>query len=653
MSFFPLTTTGSEIQFNLSPEGMQNDSGPGDGNIPLRESGTITTTTIPTDDSGWIQPVTFDGQNPEPMIPPSEDSTNARLMSLLESPSNFSHQCDVAAVDPFNVEEAGGMKMIKKSEEDRTLVDSGISETSSVMDSSEGLPGFGDHRTAFAPVHAEEESATDKKDTQRVVPTYLAAPSRRQTTELVRIWNELRRIHEGLNELQNNQLVALTTGNDGFLRMLLDQEAKLHQQYQEFVVTLNSMERQSLLTPPEMHLIYLIREELDFQMEQVTLYSKEATEFFDPQLREKSGRCCASLILVRSPFPMVSSKGKTLDKPVRVRLLKGANQELKRDSKFEATTTAEQVSRVPLQNVLDITKTEDKTEDTTELRLKIVNGSRMLPVTLKVSVPVTSAAGPVMLETLPSRPFVIITNESQFEDGNAALLRYLAFENGSSTEWPHFANVLQEHFMRVTKQADLINENPESMMMDTESGVPTRAMSVHDLEYLHKRFFNNDAVVTTTQFLEFWKWFGKVIVRMRSTKQIASMWRKGFLWAFNSRSEIEAALMQYPPGTFVTRFSERNCGLFAVAYRAYDQPVRHYLVKAEEISQQRTLPDFLCEIHDLTVALRVLYNDFGDEPLPPLFVPVSKQRALAHLCSSRGSVQSTGYDHNIGNAAHS
>ena len=206
--------------------------------------------------------------------------------------------------------------------------------------------------------------------------------------------------------------------------------------------------------------------------------------------------------------------------------------------------------------------------------------------------------------------------------------------------------------MRATKQAELITEDPESMTMKTDGSVPLRAISVHELEYLHERFFNNEKEVNTTQFVEFWKWFGKVIIKMRSTKQVANMWRKGLLWVFSTRKEIEQALMPYPPGTFVTRFSESNPGLFAIAYRAVDQPVRHYLVRQEEISIQKTLPDLLSEIGDLTSILRVLRNDFGDEPLPPLYVSLSKHTALQHFCSQRETVVGTGYDQTIGGALH-
>jgi len=475
---------------------------------------------------------------------------------------------------------------------------------------------------------------------------YLAPLPRQLTTNIQEMLRRLRTTHSELNELRKNLQIALSRGDTACFQALLQKEWSYYETYQNYVHELQRLEHAELLTPFDMKTIGLIREELDFQMEQVTLDTKEGT-----------GVCRASLILVRSPFPLVLSKGKNLEKLVRVRFVKGIQQELSCDMRFEGKTVVEQTSRVPVQDVVETVKTETKSDDEVDLRMKIVNGSRMLPVTMKIAVTVNHSAGPLVLETLSSRPFVVITNESQFEDGNLALLKYLAFGNGQTTEWPHFANVLQEHFMRVTKQADLITDDPRSAIA-TEHETPVRIMSKRELNYLHTRFFGNAPTVTLDQFNNFWPWFGKVIVRMRSAKHAVSMWRKGLLWPFCSRDEIDAALVPHPPGTFLTRFSESNPGFFAIAYRvatvegSSDSPVHHYLVKADEISIQKSLPDLLAEISDLTIALMMFDNDFGDEPLRPLFTTMPKNAALRNYVSRRKPVVANGYEKHIGGVTH-
>lgn len=50
-------------------------------------------------------------------------------------------------------------------------------------------------------------------------------------------------------------------------------------------------------------------------------------------------------------------------------------------------------------------------------------------------------------------------------------------------------------------------------------------------------------------------------------------------------------------GTFIIRFSESSPGLFSVAYVSDDpfERVKHYLVKQEDLSLNKTLPDLLRE----------------------------------------------------------
>ena len=174
-----------------------------------------------------------------------------------------------------------------------------------------------------------------------------------------------------------------------------------------------------------------------------------------------------------------------------------------------------------------------------------------------------------------------------------------------------------------------------------------RVLSMAELEYVHTRFFGGRESVTTEQFGAFWAWFGKLLVRLRSMRQVASLWRQGLLWAFSSRRDIEAALLRHPRGTFVLRLSERHPGHFAVAYRDTAPAVRHYLIRTEDIGPQKTLPDFIAEARDLTTILRVIHNDCGETPLPPLLVPVDKNVALARLYTPREALPCTGYETTI------
>lgn len=66
---------------------------------------------------------------------------------------------------------------------------------------------------------------------------------------------------------------------------------------------------------------------------------------------------------------------------------------------------------------------------------------------------------------------------------------------------------------------------------------------------------------------------------------------------FATKETCTALLAMQEMGTFVIRFSESSPGLFTVAYVSDDpfERIKHYLVKQEDLSLNKTLPDLLRE----------------------------------------------------------
>jgi len=64
-----------------------------------------------------------------------------------------------------------------------------------------------------------------------------------------------------------------------------------------------------------------------------------------------------------------------------------------------------------------------------------------------------------------------------------------------------------------------------------------------------------------------------------------------------TKEDCNRALLGQEVGTFMIRFSENHPGLFAVAYVDDDpqDPVKHFLIRSDDIGSQKTLPDFLRE----------------------------------------------------------
>lgn len=55
-----------------------------------------------------------------------------------------------------------------------------------------------------------------------------------------------------------------------------------------------------------------------------------------------------------------------------------------------------------------------------------------------------------------SNPFVVITNECQWEGSAGTLLKKDAFGGQLEIPWPQFVNTLQRHFLIATKQGKIL-----------------------------------------------------------------------------------------------------------------------------------------------------------------------------------------------------
>jgi len=247
-------------------------------------------------------------------------------------------------------------------------------------------------------------------------------------------------------------------------------------------------------------------------------------------------------------------------------------------------------------------------------------------------VQVIGGAGTVTVESPPSHPFIVITNECQYEESDGTLLKRDSFGNSNEIQWFCFANKLQRHFLRATRQDPI---------------KPTRFLSRHELVYIHQNFFNALPTVSQAAFDSFWAWFGKGLQKLRYQRHVCSMWQSGLIYGFISRFQVDEALKNEEPGTFLIRFSERHAGLFAVGYKIDDvdpdKRVRHYLVRPDDTAgAKKTLPDFLAECPQFTRILQLTVDPQTGEPRLRNF---PKDVVLEPYYSKRDSLTPTnGYD---------
>jgi len=216
--------------------------------------------------------------------------------------------------------------------------------------------------------------------------------------------------------------------------------------------------------------------------------------------------------------------------------------------------------------------------------IKFNVSTRMSMVYLRfvVQVQLANNAGTHTIESPGSSPIIVITNESQWCDAAGKLLLFEAFGEANDVTWQHLANVTHTHFLKATRQ---------------ESGRPNRRLNRGEFQYLHYKFFAGQLTVTQQQAGKFWSWFGQVIQSLRFKRHIANLWFTGLIYGFITKQGCSDILKNDLVGTFLIRFSEHYAGLFAIAYvdNDQDEPVKHYLVQPEDISSNKSLPDFLRE----------------------------------------------------------
>ena len=635
------------------------------------------------------------------------------------------------------------------------------------------------------------------KERVRAIENFLSTVPRTPMLQLEKVAQRNAEARAELAQLRVEQAGALRPRNVARLRQLVARESSLVSYFTEASAQIDTLEKDHLLLPVELSKVREVRLDIRYHFEQVQLDLTEAQNavaaaaaatatsasaaeacvdaLISPRrppgsaaTRRGSGsaaaaaaaaaaeadaaaktalavseRCMASLVIVEQPFPRVLTKGKLLDKPVTVAILTGSQQTVTPAEHFTLVMDVADTQKPQGGPSVSIASEIPDVGNATRLKLKMTNGTRMLPTTLKAAIEVSCGRGTVVvLESQPSDPFIVITNENQYEGSNGVLLRNIAFGVHSEIPWTRLANELQRHFLLATKQLGFFETDTAAAIVAPPPGTPAAAaaslsspsknssssssshsrksgargtrnsdvkpdrgtlasrrsdagtgsgsgtgtggggaggganalarwLSVRELKYLQTRFFDGEPIVNIRQMDGFWAWFGKVLQRLRSTRQVSAMWREGLVWAFASRDDVEQALSLQQPGTFVVRFSERHAGMFVVSYKIsprveeYNRitgapqtsgipSVKHYLVKVDEISIQKTLPDFLGENSELHYILAIYHNDFGTStnpptPLPlPMYQAIPKKEALSRYYSKHEQPALDGYEPRIG-----
>ena len=207
--------------------------------------------------------------------------------------------------------------------------------------------------------------------------------------------------------------------------------------------------------------------------------------------------------------------------------------------------------------------------------------SKMTLAWVGVKVVLTHAGSPKMeLEEMPiSGPFIVISNQKQWDAAMGRIIHYLLFSEQSRVPRYRLCNELQRAYLLGIRESNLAD--------------PKRTLFPNDFDFILQQHGIGDTA-DKKQFSSLWKWFGPTVSCLRHDPVALEMWSKGFIVGFMAREAVEALLLREPPGTFVLRFSLQVGGNFAIAFTSPEgNAVGHYLIKRSDVNATVSLATFL------------------------------------------------------------
>ncbi|KAH3756124.1 transcriptional repressor [Pelomyxa schiedti] len=417
---------------------------------------------------------------------------------------------------------------------------------------------------------------------------------------------------------EHHQLVDGSQQNKEFLK---ETENNLKLELEHNLQSLKQLYTTSLLSALDLSFVESLTSELSYMLEKISLLYREIIE---PQSIGQR----VSLIIKKQPFPVVVRKNEQLsvDDQIVVQLLSSPLGVPIRVSSVQVQIISDNPSLSRSPSVHALLDPESATVDSSHnatFRFKFTDGTKNTPIALKFTtqVLIQGSGNTILAETPPTNPFVVITHKEQWKGSQGVLLKHEAFGGMLAITWPQFANSLQQYFLRLTKQ-----KWPHK---------PLRPLSLLDMSYFHKTFFDALDTVQQSQFDRFWMWLSSTLYTLNFQKPMLGLWESGLVYGFVQKKEVEAYLAQMQPGTFIIRFSESQPGYVTIGYRTTDS-VRHYLVSDEDLAVHKYLPDFICARDPFVELLKLDRNQSGEHVLRK----VDKLTAFDQFWSKRSSTAS-------------
>lgn len=424
-------------------------------------------------------------------------------------------------------------------------------------------------------------------------------PTRSSTKQLQEIQKLLTSVAQGLEKIcWNQKQLPLPIRREAF--QVLEREQREMKNMLEWAdKQLTTLIDTVILDPQEMHLLLQLQQDLFEKMKQLELYHIELQGF-----QQENALPALALVIVSQPFPESVKQHKSIEEPITARLLTGAKCDIKPNTvvRAEIINFSSNSNKAKKNSSLALENAEKQMSENGVIRftdLKFPTGTRLKSIRIKFTcrINVTDSNGQIhsiTVESNPSNPIVVKTNENQWYEAEGILLQKASFGNATEITWQRLANWLQRRYLMATRQS-----------LQT----PIRPLSHHDFNYIHKLKFDSAPTISTKDFDKFWEWCGPLLHKIRYQRHLCSLWTQGYICGFLTREEVDTVLKGQQVGTFLIRFSDRM-PKFAVSYQAADAfgqtRVKHYLLKADDThGAKKTLPDFLNTYRELLCILQI------------------------------------------------
>lgn len=457
---------------------------------------------------------------------------------------------------------------------------------------------------------------------------------------MARIEEALHGFHAQLDEVRLAQKNMPVPPPPDLARTLYERQHQMVEEVKATQAELYSIYIGAILLPELLVKLRHLYEELDVADNLLDLFRHELV--FMVEGDHSTSHCFARMLVTKQPFPKtvkqgVKACGATED-PLLVCLLVAPKAEIQAHG-CEVVAELQHEAYTKNASQLGVTNRVQKMDSDGSAcfsDIKFPNGTRQKMVRVRFAVNVqyvqmNGVMGDVKLESNTSRPFIVMTNENQWETSAGALLKKEIFEKRSEAPWEQFANTLQLHYLRASRQ---------------EPSNPKRALSKSDLDYIHHTRFKRAPIISEKEFDEFWGWFGKVLHRIRHDKQFKELWLNGFIYGFISKPRSEEILRRESPGTLLIRFSEQKAGRVALAsvklqpnMPSHCTTIKHVMIDHPDIV---SIPEYLRKKENLAWMIK-LSTEFN--PRYSVEAKEHKDTVIGKFISGgEGEATADGYD---------